>query len=607
MLLVGRTLARVAAKVPRGKETLYYALVCKGEKGVGFSHVQTEEFLSSIHPPLTHLNCYGGWTQCTHNVDIIVDQVKVYFPVRSLNLLRPLVQQLVDQRSPFAIKFAEDRRVDNAILWVNSCTLSALIDQLRSQPDKCVLSPFVLDSCHQSTELICGELAFVPRLLPNLNMYVARELRSSYMDVVSQLVERFLEQTEVLASLRELLARATIGEDEAASALARAFFADAIPFLKFETPDSLKGDEWDHDVVLSCFQCILENKTPLNPSGPIQLRKSDYDYLGWRADDKRDKCRSDVKREKVAVATASVRDRAGAGAGCDPSTGVATALDADAGAVSKTKNRPPFLPWTPPPHIMSFDAAKAYCKAQGFSNHARQKKMIFLAEAARAGLVFLNERQCHEHGAFFDFMLHSNYRIHTTRDPAGLLRLLKLARDVGGIAPDGRWGQCDNLDHGLLKTGVYAFSMLSKDDKFVLWRSQDSGGLNLEHWLSEQLFGEWDYKRERGISRRHTEPSDALKRLYEELYGTDGRAPDTSIPRCVVCREPLLREGEKQAVVKYDRRLRKFIVTEGVFLSTTADAKGGHVLGHAVCCLDSTSPAFDILLDEITYHDFDLF
>ena len=87
--------------------------------------------------------------------------------------------------------------------------------------------------------------------------------------------------------------------------------------------------------------------------------------------------------------------------------------------------------------------------------------------------------------------------------------------------------------------------------------------------------------------------------LHQELYGANGRAPDNLIPRCVACGEPLLCEGEKQAVVSYDRRLREHVVSEGVLLSKTRQGKSGSVFGHAACCLDSTSPVFDIVVDEI--------
>ena len=67
----------------------------------------------------------------------------------------------------------------------------------------------------------------------------------------------------------------------------------------------------------------------------------------------------------------------------------------------------------------------------------------------------------------------------------------------------------------------------------------------------------------------------------------------------VACREPLLREGEKQAVVSYDRRLREHVVSEGVLLSKTGQWKSDSVFGHAACCLDSTSLVSDIVVHEI--------
>ena len=137
------------------------------------------------------------------------------------------------------MKFASELRFDNAIVWTAPSVVSAMVDQLQSQPRNCSLSPFLLNP-PQETELICNELAFVPRLMPNLNVHVTRELSSSYMHRVSELVGRFLEQTETSALLRGLVERAAT-EDEAAIALAHAFFADALPFLKFATPDSIQG------------------------------------------------------------------------------------------------------------------------------------------------------------------------------------------------------------------------------------------------------------------------------------------------------------------------------------------------------------------------------
>ena len=128
----------------------------------------------------------------------------------------------------------------------------------------------------------------------------------------------------------------------------------------------------------------------------------------------------------------------------------------------------------------------------------------------------------------------------------------------------------------------------------------------MEHWLCEKLYGEWDWERARkdmwNRPRRQEahERSAPLRKLYQELYGKNDRAPDKWIPRCVACRKPLIPEGEKQAVVTYDRRLRRHIVNKGVLLSKTVSAgKGDSVFGHAACCLDSTSPVFEIIVDHI--------
>ena len=95
-------------------------------------------------------NYWGGWVQCQYNFDDVTlsDQTKLYFPVRSLALLRPLVQYLVDEHTPFGIKFATVPRVDNAIVWVDPSVVSALVDQLQARPDAALLSPFRLDTSH---------------------------------------------------------------------------------------------------------------------------------------------------------------------------------------------------------------------------------------------------------------------------------------------------------------------------------------------------------------------------------------------------------------------------------------------------------------------------
>ena len=115
--------------------------------------------------------------------------------------------------------------------------------------------------------------------------------------------------------------------------------------------------------------------------------------------------------------------------------------------------------------------------------------------------------------------------LHTTGDPEGLLRLLKLARDVGGVTADGRWAQTYSLDRGLLKAGIYGLGMLQENwSGFVLWRTQDSGVFNLEHWLSEQLYGEWDYERACKELRDY-DRSEPLTKLYQELPPTPTRSP----------------------------------------------------------------------------------
>ena len=150
ILLVGRTLARVATKTPKAIKAvdLYKALVRRNEKGGDFSG-KAEEFFNSVRPPLTELKYWGGWVQSQYNCRYIkCDQTKLYFPVRSLALLRPLVQHLVDEHTPFGIKFATVPRVDNAIVWVDPSVVSALVDQLQARPDAAILSPFRLDTSH---------------------------------------------------------------------------------------------------------------------------------------------------------------------------------------------------------------------------------------------------------------------------------------------------------------------------------------------------------------------------------------------------------------------------------------------------------------------------
>ena len=621
---MGRTLARVAPKASYGCWGLYEALVRLNEKGADFSK-QSDAFFKSIHPPLTESKYFGNWLQCEYNfgnLNTLFDQTKLYFPLRSLAPLRPLVQQLVDEKTPFVIKFSQRRRVDNAIVWVDPSAVSALVDQLRSQPHKSNLAPFLVDTSQKDTELISDELAFVPRLLPNLNVHVSRELGSSYMQEISQLVERFLEQTEVVDSWRELLERASSGDDKAATALAHAFFDDSFPFLKFEAPDSAKREaskQFAHAVMLASLQCIQHDISPLDPTHGVTRIKHRPSEESTGDRERRDARRRRNRAQRVAVAVASLPDEDG----CDQHTDVAAtiaSLEDMEGVGHSTADSQLFAPWTPLPHIMSLEEAKAYCRDRGYTGHTVDKLRIFMAEALRAGLLYQDDDQADGPAFAFDtselFLKSPAHpdcnRLYTTADPAGLLRLLELARDVGGVEADGQWARLEHLDRGLLQAGAYTIGSLNRMDNWrdwpeVLWRTQDSGAFNLEHWLSEKLYGDWDYDRAyQEALERHATPwqdrvrSEPLKKLYEKLYGADGRAPDEFVPRCVVCRQPLLRAGEKQAVVSFDRRQRRHVVSKGVLLSKMAAGKRGSVFAHAACSLSLSTPVFDILLDKIT-------